>query len=94
MLDKDAHEVLVLAHIRPVVFLGDAPVFARAQTELEVDLALDVGAGGATLQAVPLVSPGRRDVLLLWAERRKKASEQRGPRADVSLKAGVGSRTF
>ena len=53
----------MLADIGPVVVLGDAAVLASGQTQLEVDLALDVAAGCATLQWVPLVHSCGWDVL-------------------------------
>ena len=53
----------MLADVGPVVVLGDAAVLASGQTQLEVDLALDVAAGCATLQWVPLVHSCGWDVL-------------------------------
>ena len=63
VLHEDAHEVLVLTDVGPVVVLGDAAVLAGGQTQPEADLALDVAARSATLQRVPLVDPRGRDVL-------------------------------
>ena len=53
----------MLADVGPVVVLGDAAVLASGQTQLQVNLTLDVAAGCATLQWVPLVHSCGWDVL-------------------------------
>ena len=63
VFNEDAHQVLVLLDVRPVVLLGDAAVLPGREPQVEADRSLHVRPGGSTLQLEPLVNTHRRNFL-------------------------------
>ena len=74
VFDEDAHKVLVLFNVRPVVLLGDASVLPGREPQVQADRSLHVWPGRATFQLEPLVNTHRRNFLEWTTDNMKRCS--------------------